>query len=70
MLWEVIVASTRLRPEVDREGRYLDRKGKATGRERMFFALFDQTLTGQQKSVDRYLGRLSLLASASIGLPF
>ena len=42
MLWKVTVASTGPRPEVDREGGYLDREEKAIGRESVFLTLLDR----------------------------
>ena len=41
-----------LRSEVDREGKYLDWKGMATGRERVLFVLLDQTSTGKKEPVN------------------
>ena len=67
MLWQVTVASTGPRPEVDREGGYLNHEGKAIGRERVFSALLDQTSTRQGQLVDRFSGQLSRLANASTG---
>ena len=70
MLWQVIVASIGPRPEVDREGGYLNREGKATERERVFLALLDRTSIGQGQPVNRFSGWLSWLACASIGSAF
>ena len=71
MLWQVTVASTGLRSEVNLEGRYLDRGRKFYWKkERVFFALLDRTSTGKGQLVDRYPGRLSRLASASTSSSF
>ncbi|RVW90253.1 hypothetical protein CK203_036778 [Vitis vinifera] len=64
MLWQVTIASIGHRPEVDREGWNLNREEEATGRERVFLALLDRTLTKQGQLVDRFPNRLSLLARA------
>ena len=42
MFQQVTVAQTGPQLEVDREERYIDQKGKATGKEKVFFALLDQ----------------------------
>ena len=70
MLWQVTIASIGHRPEVDREGWNLNREEEATGRERVFLALLDRTLTKQGQLVDRFPNRLSLLARALTGSAF
>ena len=54
MFWQVTVASTGPRLEVDREGGYLDREGKATGKESVFCT--------PRSNLGRYPSRLSRLA--------
>ena len=46
------------RPEVDQEGKYLDREGKAVGRESVLFALLDREKgTGQPGRRNRSTGK-------------